>query len=515
MVVGGGRAGLRAAARLCREPQVEEVHVFELEGGGAGGTTRAEQVRARVARLPQDGQGVSAEQAARISVHELLGRDDVRLLASLDKHCVAVVFAVAKPGEKAPKVVHVDQLPRRLAPGAVVVDISIDERGAIDDPAILPAWDAEKIIPHLEHKLAEKGLRYLARANMPRSQAREATKAHGEVVLPYLAALLWLCALEHGPRGALRRLGERAPRPDAPEPASVPDAELFDALCQDLRNGLAFHTRVLAGARRRLVVEGCVADRVNLLPFLLERPRGHEIAFECPMPPRAALSGNAEREAEAREAISKLPKGIRSSLETAFEKGVACTLLWHPEIDGRETEDAARALGVDRRHVLKTLLFERPDGKLVAAVCGGDRHVDAARLAIVAGVAKVKLAEPARVLRATHHAAGGVPTLELFALLPGCVFVAEELLGLERVYASAGSEYFGLSFAPEALRELGGVVAGLTRPPTRLMQHEREIRQRLEAFEKALHRDHAPHAEAALRALDELVFEEGPAPRSR
>ncbi len=508
VVVGGGRAGLRAAELVAREPYVLAVRLFEVQA-------RCEAVRALVRGLPESGRPVTGEQADKIDVCALEGRDDPRLLAALDDPCVGVVFAVARPGERAPKVVHVSQLERRLPKGAVLVDISIDERGAIFDPGVSSRWVAEDIIAHLKRKLGAAGLVYRAQENMPRSRAREASAAHGEAVLPYLATLLYLAAVEAGPAGVRARLRRLEPRSEGADPRDarkVPDEVLLAALEQDLRNGLAFHTRGGGAEPRRLIVDDVVADRTNVLAFLLE----HKRPFECRMPTRAAALERARQE-QALEALQVLPKGIRRSLEAAYHHDVPCTLVAHPGLDGTSTEDAARALGSDRRHVLKALVFQRQDESLFVALCAGDRHVDDARLSALCGASAIELADETRVIAHTDHAPGALPVLRLSELLPGQVYVSAEVFELDHVFGSAGSEFFGLKFAPQALRvlagpgQLEGRVAPFTLPRSRLLEYESHVRERLAQLEKALHRDEPERAERALRALQHLLHVETPA----
>ncbi|MFY9824585.1 MAG: YbaK/EbsC family protein [Thermoanaerobaculia bacterium] len=480
VVVGAGNAGKAAVRKLAAAPEVTEVHLID----SAEDPARLDQIRAELADEPK------------VRVEGITGTDHPHLLHSLDE-AVAVVFAVARPREAAPKVVHVNSLKQRLADGAIVVDISIDEKGAIHDPEIRRTWSLEQIIEHLTRSLGSSRNRaYRALANMPRAYPRQASAAHGEVVLPYLATLLFLAAREGGAAGAIRYLESRTVDGRSPDPLKVEPARVLDALVQDLRNGMAFYPH---GAR--LVVSATVADRASVFDFLYKQ----EISFEFSAP-AAPVRSEADKERE-KTAFSVFPPPIRECLTYALDQRLQFTVISHPGLDGTRTENAERALGVGTDKVLKCLIF-RADDRFVAAVCTGRKHVLQETLRELTGAREVKLATADEVLKVTGHTKGGVPVVQVFAMDEvAAVYVDEEVMTRDAVYGSAGTEFAGMRIAPGALKALGGRVVRITPEDSRLRKNEKKVRKLLKDIEEALEGDDDALASQALGGLQHILEE--------
>ncbi len=223
IVVGGGRVGIAAVHKLLTQARVEAITLFDRAEDPA-------RLRAIAAELGDD---------RRVQVLGLCGTDDPALLAKLSD-ASGLILGPAMAGGRAPKVVSTRVLEEHMPAGGVVVDVSIDERGAIADAGVDPDWASEKLIDFFTHRLP--GLRYRAVPNMPRAYPAQASLAHGEAILPYVALLLFLCARQDGPLGAVRCLLERPFTDRHPDPLKVEDPlSRCDALLQDLRNGIAVH----------------------------------------------------------------------------------------------------------------------------------------------------------------------------------------------------------------------------------------------------------------------------------
>ena len=476
VVVGAGNAGKTALRKLAAELAVTEVYLLD----SAEDPRRLDQIRAEFADAPK------------VRVEGIAGTDHPVLLNALDG-VVAVVFAVARPREAAPKVVHINNLKQRLAEGAVVVDISIDEKGAILDPEIRRTWSLDQIIEHLGRSFAgSRNRSYRALANMPRAYPGQASTAHGGVVLPYLATLLFLAARDGGAEGAIRHLAVRAVDGRSPDPHKVEPARVLDALVQDLRNGLAFYPQ-----NSRLVVSDTVADRASVFDFLYRQ----QIPFEF----SALVRSEAERERE-KVAFSVFPDPIRECLSYVVDRGVPFRVITHPGIDGTRTENAERALGVGAEKVLKCLIF-RADERYIAAICTGRKHVLEDRLRELAGAREVHLASADEVLRVTGHTKGGVPAVQVFDSV-AAVYVDETVMQQEAVYGSAGTEFAGLRIAPAALKGLGAQVARITPPDSRLRGSEKKVHRLLREIEEAMEADNDESARRALGSLQQIL--EGP-----
>lgn len=245
VVAGGGYAGKACARKL-------------LAGRGPTKVTIAENGKdpARVAAVGREFAG-----DPRVTVLPIGQIDDAGLLAAL-QGAVGVVFAVAAPKGRAPHVISVGAL-AALHEAAMVVDISIDERGAIVDPRADADWPSEKLIPHFEAALRPR--RYRAITNMPRAYPFEASKAHGEAILPYLATLLYLAAREGGADGVTNFLRTRPVDRQGTDPLQAAEPEMVDAFVQDLRNGMA-----VCPTARGLALADTIppADRTHIVTFL-------------------------------------------------------------------------------------------------------------------------------------------------------------------------------------------------------------------------------------------------------
>jgi alanine dehydrogenase len=248
VVAGGGYAGRACVRKLLASGSVTKVTILENQRDPA----RVDAVRSEFAG------------DVRVGVAGIAGVDDAAL-AGLLQGAVGLVFAVAAPKGRAPHVLTLPTL-NQLDPAALVVDISIDERGAILDANADPDWPSERLIPHFEAALRPR--RYRAITNMPRAYPFEASAAHGEAILPYLATLLYLAAREGGAEGVTRHLRTVAVDRGGPDPLRVAEPELLPALIQDLRNGMAVHPTPKGLALADSIPS---ADRAQIVAFLGRR----------------------------------------------------------------------------------------------------------------------------------------------------------------------------------------------------------------------------------------------------
>jgi Cys-tRNA(Pro) deacylase len=123
-------------------------------------------------------------------------------------------------------------------------------------------------------------------------------------------------------------------------------------------------------------------------------------------------------------------------------------------------EQAAAALGVPIRHIVKSLVFE-VDNQPVLVLCSGDRRVDTAKLAALCHAQQVHKASAAVTKRTTGYSIGGVPPVAHATALP--VFMDTALLACDTVYAAAGTAQTLFAIAPEILKACSGArVASLS-----------------------------------------------------
>jgi prolyl-tRNA editing enzyme YbaK/EbsC (Cys-tRNA(Pro) deacylase) len=114
----------------------------------------------------------------------------------------------------------------------------------------------------------------------------------------------------------------------------------------------------------------------------------------------------------------------------------------------RTAEDAARAVGISTGQIVKSLVF-LADGRPILVLASGGNRVDTAKLARLAGAARVEKASAAATRDATGFSIGGVPPVAHRTAL--AVYVDEALLRYDLVYAAAGTPHAVFPIAPQAL----------------------------------------------------------------
>jgi alanine dehydrogenase len=113
-----------------------------------------------------------------LAIEEMLPRADL------------VIGAVLVPGARAPNVVRREQL-RMMKPGAVLVDVAIDQGGC---------FETSKPTTHHDPTFEVEGITHYCVANMPGAVPITSTKALTNATLPYAVALA-----DHGVADAIRR----------------------------------------------------------------------------------------------------------------------------------------------------------------------------------------------------------------------------------------------------------------------------------------------------------------------
>ena len=127
----------------------------------------------------------------------------------------------------------------------------------------------------------------------------------------------------------------------------------------------------------------------------------------------------------------------------------------------RTAADAAAAIGCPLGAIVKSLVF-RVDDEVVVALVSGANSLDEPALARAAGGREAHRVDAATVREATGFPVGGVPPFGHVTALR--VFVDEDLLGFERVFAAAGTPATTFGAAPaDLVTATGGAVAPLAR----------------------------------------------------
>ncbi len=118
--------------------------------------------------------------------------------------------------------------------------------------------------------------------------------------------------------------------------------------------------------------------------------------------------------------------------------------------------DAAASVGCGEAQIAKSIVF-RADETPVLVVASGVNRIDRAKVGAVLG-RKIERADPAWVQEITGFAVGGVAPVG--HLTPALVLIDEDLLGLDPVWAAAGSSSHAFRTSPaELVRLTDGRVA--------------------------------------------------------
>ncbi|MCU7935445.1 MAG: alanine dehydrogenase [Candidatus Thiodiazotropha sp. (ex Dulcina madagascariensis)] len=161
-------------------PAAERGHVVILGGGQAGGNaaqlaaamgaqvTVFERLRERMGSMRGLGDNVTALYPYKDAVSEAVASADL------------LIGAVLIPGARAPKIVSRRQI-ESMAPGSVVVDISVDQGGCIETTRPTTYLDPTYQVNEVNHFCV---------TNMPGAVPRSASQALSAAMMPYLKRLV-------------------------------------------------------------------------------------------------------------------------------------------------------------------------------------------------------------------------------------------------------------------------------------------------------------------------------------
>jgi Cys-tRNA(Pro) deacylase len=155
---------------------------------------------------------------------------------------------------------------------------------------------------------------------------------------------------------------------------------------------------------------------------------------------------------------------MHRNVRAVVDAGRALGLEVHPRDfpDGtRSAADAAMTIGVDLGQIVKCLVFA-VDGEAVVALVSGDNLLDEEKLAKCAGGEEAWREDADTVREATGYPVGGVPPFGHRE--PLRIFIDEDLLEYEELWAAAGTPHTNFSVTPhEIVRATGGTVCDLAR----------------------------------------------------
>ncbi len=164
----GGVPGVPAAEVLILGGGVSGTHAATIAVGMGAKVTVVDRSADALKRLAtQFGTSISTVFATRTVIEALVRRADL------------VIGTVLVPGDTAPKLVTRDMV-KTMKPGAVIVDVSIDQGGCVETARATTHDDPTYVVDGVVHYCV---------ANMPGAVARTSTYALNNVTLPFALAL--------------------------------------------------------------------------------------------------------------------------------------------------------------------------------------------------------------------------------------------------------------------------------------------------------------------------------------
>lgn len=160
---------------------------------------------------------------------------------------------------------------------------------------------------------------------------------------------------------------------------------------------------------------------------------------------------------------SALPDGVEETpaIAAAFESGLAFGVSTHGRV--RSLEEAAEALGIAPRDVVKTLVVRRAEGEHLLVLVPGDRRFSWPKLRALLGENRLTMPDAAGAKEVTGYERGTITPLGTLVPLP--VIADERMLG-RTVSLGAGAHGVGLSVsADDVIAHFGARVADLTDDP--------------------------------------------------
>lgn len=138
-----------------------------------------------------------------------------------------------------------------------------------------------------------------------------------------------------------------------------------------------------------------------------------------------------------------------SLLEQLITSGAIAAEIVAPGVPTPTVPDAARALGVEDRQIIKSLLFAAKDGSVVLSILSGGSRVDRKKLRDVTGLRGLELAPPEVVLEQTGYPAGGTPPVGHVRTLD--VVIDSGVMDLPIVFGGGGRIDLLLRITPQEI----------------------------------------------------------------
>jgi prolyl-tRNA editing enzyme YbaK/EbsC (Cys-tRNA(Pro) deacylase) len=152
------------------------------------------------------------------------------------------------------------------------------------------------------------------------------------------------------------------------------------------------------------------------------------------------------------DSLAQRPDGFRRVAQALAASGHVPTPLWL-DVAARTSQQAAQALGVAVGQIAKSVVFRRrADAAAVLVIASGDRRVDEAKVAAIAGA--IDRADAEFVKQSTGFAIGGVAPLA--HLMPPVTLIDRKLFRFTEIWAAAGHPNGVFKLSPGELERYTG-----------------------------------------------------------
>ncbi|RKW70832.1 aminoacyl-tRNA deacylase [Galactobacter caseinivorans] len=158
-----------------------------------------------------------------------------------------------------------------------------------------------------------------------------------------------------------------------------------------------------------------------------------------------------------------LPPGVEetAAIAAAIDSGVSFGVSTHGHV--KSLEEAAEALGVIPRDVVKTLVVRRAEGEHLLVLVPGDRRFSWPKLRALLGENRLTMPDAAGAKDVTGFERG---TITPFGTLTPLPVIADERMVGRTISLGAGAHGVGLTLAADdVLAHFGARVADLTDAP--------------------------------------------------
>lgn len=157
----------------------------------------------------------------------------------------------------------------------------------------------------------------------------------------------------------------------------------------------------------------------------------------------------------------KLHKSAEIVRQALFERGAECNVIELSE-SARTADEAALAIGCQVGQIVKSLLFcTRETKRPVLILVSGSNRVDEKGMQKYTGE-KIRKADPEFTRDVTGFAIGGIPPIGHKSSISS-IFIDEDLLQYDLLWAAAGTPHAVFSLTPGQLLEMTGGISAIVK----------------------------------------------------